>query len=191
MKTIFASMFLLSSLACLSQEPDILLFDDWYYDEIDSGYNLYQRSGLEVSNCNDVPELWINFNEKGTLFYLSFVKDIYPNYYGDEVKVQIKLRKPSGEFGDGDDLDLITFESVIRKEYKSFIFLTNGYTAEGRKVLKKDLLGDEVLGGGNWEQIYFQLSLKNDKKVVRYSLKGYTDAFNHFKKRFKENINPF
>ena len=115
------------------------------------------------------------------------------NYEGDEIKVEIMFKTKGG-----------TFESGI-EGVKTQDFGSNSYTNDSGRWL--ELLADKngsvadlisgyfanyiIDGNSGYEQVYFKTTYNGESKVFRFSLNGYYDAFQIFRKKWDENENPF
>ena len=156
-----------------------------YFDTLYE-YNLFHDSGIEVSNCDDIPELWVIVNKKSSNVDVELVGCPFDCYEGDEVKVKIKYRDINGNFGssyEGYDDDVLEFNSYdIRSEIGTSLKL---------QPINSRIIDMTTKGFNIWDQIYFEISLNGESKVFRYKLEGYKEAFKYLYEKYQENINPF
>jgi hypothetical protein len=184
MKKILFTLALLISLSSFGQQ-----FNDWKYYEDDSYYYLSNSNGIEVKNCESVPKLivLIQKDDNGTM-QLSLNGEIYPNYNGDEIKLNLTLRGEDGKFysGYGEEVKAQEFDTYFNGV--GWLYLKYG------KYSPLDVITALFYNPGVkdfYEQVYIQTILNGESKVIRFSLKGYRDAFNLFDAKFEENRNPF
>ena len=184
MKNLLFTLALLISFSSFGQQ-----FNDWKYDEDDSYYYLSNSNGVEVKNCESVPQLMvlIQKDSSGTMM-LSLIGEIYPNYNGDEIKLNVTFR--------------------TKDNTRDEVSVTGGYP------YKKDASVDVTISNSNFKfqssdnfawlpkkddeiKIIRQMKKKNDAKVVgisargnkttdTYSLLGFTDAYNSAKNKCKK-----
>ena len=84
MKNILFTLALLISFSSFGQQ-----FSDWKYYEDDSYYYLSNSNGIEVKNCESVPKLIVLIQKDDSTMQLSLYGEIYPNYNGDEIKLNL------------------------------------------------------------------------------------------------------
>ena len=184
MKNILYTLALIVCFSSFGQK-----FNDWEYYEDDSYYYLINSNGIEVKNCESVPKLIVLIQKDGNgTMNLSLNGEIYPNYNGDEIKLNLTYRGRDGKFYSsvGEDVKALEFDTYFNGA--SWLFLKYG------KYSPLDEITASFYNRGVkdfYEQVYIQTILNEESKVIRFSLKGYRDAFNLFDAKFEENRNPF
>ena len=183
MKILYSLLLLFFSSSVMCQSVD---FNDWSYAEAYGKYYLFQQKGIEVSNCDEVPHLYVTIDKESTNIEILLRGALYDEYTGDEVKVKVKYRRADGTFftGYGADVDVIEFNSYVYTNVDGVYFLL-------LKPIKFSIIDMFTVGLYDSDQVYFQTSLNGEDKVIRYSLKGYDKAFDYFDTKYNENINPF
>ena len=182
MKFVQNLFFFLITTAIISQNT--IGFGEWDYFDTLYEYNLFHDSGIEVSNCDGVPDLWVIVNKKSSNVDVELIGCPFDCYEGDEVKVKIKYRDINGNFGTG-------YEGVDVLEFNSYAYSTEIGTSLKLLPINFRIIDMTTTGFNNWDQIYFQISLNGESKVFRYKLKGYKEAFIYLYRKYEENINPF
>ena len=172
-------LFFSSSVVCQGVE-----FNDWLYEDLHGKYFLTQKKGIEVSNCDEVPHLYVTIDKESTVVEIFLFGDLYDGYIGDEVKVKVKYRGADGTFFTHYEADVIEFNSEVYTNVNGKHFLK-------LKPVKFSIMDMFTIGLYDSDQVYFQTSLNGEDKVVRYSLKGYDKAFDYFDTKYEENKNPF
>jgi len=184
MKNLLFTLALLISFSSFGQQ-----FNDWKYDEDDSYYYLSNSNGVEVKNCESVPQLMvlIQKDSSGTMM-LSLIGEIYPNYNGDEIKLNVTFKTKDGNFFSG-------YEGFKTQEFDTYYNGESWLELKYGKYSPRDLIAEYFYNYGDvidyYEQVYIQTILNGESKVIRFSLKGYRDAFDLFDAKFDENKNPF
>ena len=187
MKKILYTLALLISFSSFGQR-----FNDWEFTETNLWYLITNSSGIAVKNCESVPELYVRIKkDSGGTMGVSLLGELYQNYEGDEIKVEIMFKTKGG-----------TFESGI-EGVKTQDFGSDSYTKDSERWLElvsvkygsvaNLITGDFANFNGNsgYEQVYFKTTYNGESKVFRFSLNGYYDAFQIFRKKWDENENPF
>ncbi len=159
-------------------------FGNWAYFDTLYEYILFHDSGIEVSNCDDIPELRVIVNKKSSNVDVELDGCPFDCYEGDEVKVKIKYRDVNGNFGSG-------YEGVDVLEFNSYAYSTEIGTSLKLQPINSRIIDMTTTGFNNWDQIYFKISLNGESKVFRYKLGGYKEAFKYLYEKYQENINPF
>ena len=189
MKNILFTIALLISFSSFGQQ-----FNDWEFTETNLYYLIKNINGIAVKNCESVPKLYVHIKkDSGGTMGVSLLGELYQNYEGDEIKVEIMFKTKGGTFESG-------IEGVKIQDFGS-----NSYTNDSGRWL--ELLADKngsvadlisgyfanyiIDGNSGYEQVYFKTTYNGESKVFRFSLNGYYDAFQIFRKKWDENENPF
>ncbi len=189
MKNILFTLALLVSFNSFGQ--DFKNFKDWSVGSSDKNIFLTTKIGECIENCSVKIILDIVLSKEGESIFddirMVISGDIYPDYDGDNIKVEMIIKDSVGNYS---DRLFFNGSSLTGNQGTNFLLVSNPDDMDLSSLFINEFYAANLEGEAS--EVFIQTTLKNKVKVFKFSLVGYEASFDHSLDLFtKINENPF